>query len=209
MKRTLVVAAVALATVSSIAIAEAATRGNNAPVTNGNIQQEMLTNLSQSGFSDVTVVPGSFYVHARDSSGNPVSMFITPNSMEEVTTVGVNNNVQDNNVHQTAMTTDNSNFATIPSTDELSSKVIGLDVYNNDNKDIGTIKDIAINSNGDVKGYILSVGGFLGIGDHYVAVKPSAISLSYNATDAKWHAKMDANAGQLKSAPEYKYPTKA
>jgi PRC-barrel domain protein len=204
MKRTLVVAAVALATVSSVAIAQAASTDNNVTATSAGLQQQMTTGLQQSGFSDVKVIPGSFYVRAHDQSGNPVAMFITPNSMEEVTTVGMNNNV-----HQTAMTNDTSNFATIPSTDELSSKVIGLDVYNNDNKDIGTIKDIAINSNGDVKGYILSVGGFLGIGDHYVAVRPSAIHLTYNATDAKWHAKMDANAGQLKSAPEYKYPSKA
>ncbi len=204
MKRTLVVAAVALATVSSVAIAQAASTDNNVTATSAGLQQQMTTGLQQSGFSDVKVIPGSFYVRAHDQSGNPVAMFITPNSMEEVTTVGMNNNV-----HQTAMTNDTSNFATIPSTDELSSKLIGLDVYNNDNKDIGTIKDIAINSNGDVKGYILSVGGFLGIGDHYVAVRPSAIHLTYNATDAKWHAKMDANAGQLKSAPEYKYPSKA
>jgi hypothetical protein len=204
MKRTLVVAAVALATVSSVAIAQAASTDNNVTATSAGLQQQMTTGLQQSGFSDVKVIPGSFYVRAHDQSGNPVAMFITPNSMEEVTTVGMNNNV-----HQTAMTNDTSNFATIPSTDELSSKLIGLDVYNNDNKDIGTIKDIAINSNGDVKGYILSVGGFLGIGDHYVAVRPSAIHLTYNATDAKWHAKMDANAGQLKSAPEYKYPPKA
>lgn len=204
MKRTLVAAAVALATVSSVAIAQAASTDNNVTATSAGLQQRMTTGLQQSGFSDVKVIPGSFYVRAHDQSGNPVAMFITPNSMEEVTTVGMNNNV-----HQTAMTNDTSNFATIPSTDELSSKLIGLDVYNNDNKDIGTIKDIAINSNGDVKGYILSVGGFLGIGDHYVAVRPSAIHLTYNATDAKWHAKMDANAGQLKSAPEYKYPTKA
>ncbi|HVV40176.1 MAG TPA: PRC-barrel domain-containing protein [Nitrobacter sp.] len=207
MKHTLVVAAVALATVSSVAIAEAATN-DNAPVTNGDIQQEMLTNLSQSGFSDVKIVPGSFYIHARDSSGNPVSMFITPNSMEEVTTVG-GNTVQQSNIHQTAMTSDGSTFATIPSSDELSSKVVGLHVYNHDNKDIGTIQDIAINPNGDVKGYVLSVGGFLGIGDHYVAVRPSAIDLSYNASNDKWHAKMDVSAAQLKTAPEYKYPGKA
>ena len=107
------------------------------------------------------------------------------------------------------MTSDGSTFATIPSSDELSSKVVGLHVYNHDNKDIGTIQDIAINPNGDVKGYVLSVGGFLGIGDHYVAVRPSAIDLSYNASNDKWHAKMDVSAAQLKTAPEYKYPGKA
>ena len=201
MKRTLVLAAVALATVSSIAIAEAATNGNNTQTSDG-IRQQLMTGLQQSGFSDVKMAPGSFYVHARDQSGDPVSMFITPNSMAEVTTIDTDN------VHQAAMTADTSAFATIPPKDELSSKLVGLHVYNNDNKDIGTIQDIAINSNGDVRGYILSVGGFLGIGDHYVAVKPSAINLTHNSSDSKWHAKMDATASQLKSAPEFKYPRK-
>lgn len=166
----------------------------------------MVSNLKQSGFSDVKVMPGSLYVRAKDQSGNPVSMFITPNSMEEVTTVGDNSNghVAMNRVSDRT----GGMFTSIPKNDELGSKVVGLDVYNHDNKNIGTIKDIAIGDNGQVNGYILSVGGFLGIGDHYVAVRPSAIDLNYNSSDNKWHAKMDANAGQLKSAPEYSYPSK-
>ncbi len=97
-------------------------------------------------------------------------------------------------------------FTNVPAKDELSSKVVGLDVYNNDHQDIGTIKDVAYNGT-SVSGYIIGVGGFLGIGDHYVAVRPSAVTLTYDAKDSKWHATMDANAGQLKSAPEYKYST--
>lgn len=205
MKRTLVVAIVALATVSSIALAEAApTNGNRAAT---NLQQQMMSNLKQSGFSSVQVMPGSFYVRAKDQSGNPVSMFITPNSMEEVTTVGATDN-DHVAVNQVSDRASGGIFTSIPANDELSSRLIGLDVYNHDNKNIGTIKDIAINANGDVNGYILSVGGFLGIGDHYVAVRPSAIDLSYNSNDNKWHAKMDANAGQIKSAPEYQYHSK-
>lgn len=205
MKRTLVVAIVALASVSSIALAEAASMNGNAPATS--LQQKMVSNLKQSGFSDVKVMPGSFYVRAKDQSGNPVSMFITPNSMEEVTTIGDNSNghVAMNRVSDR---TASGMFTSIPKNDELGSKVVGLDVYNHDNKNIGTIKDIAIGDNGQVNGYILSVGGFLGIGDHYVAVRPSAIDLNYNSSDNKWHAKMDANAGQLKSAPEYSYSSK-
>jgi len=204
MKRTLIVTAAALATVSSLAVASAFA----ADTQTGGLQQQMADNLRQSGFSDVKVVPGSFYVRARDQSGNPVSMFITPDSMSEVTTIGYSGSR-----HVAANTASDQNstgmFATLPNNDELSSKIVGTDVYNKDNKDIGTIKDIAINSNGEVRGYIVSVGGFLGIGDHYVAVRPSAITLSYKASDNKWHAKMDANATQLKNAPEYKYPTKA
>ena len=46
---------------------------------------------------------------------------------------------------------------------------------------------------------------FLGIGDHYVAVNPSEVKVSYNDSDKKWHATMNATADQLKAAPEFKY----
>ena len=83
---------------------------------------------------------------------------------------------------------------------------MGLQVYNNAKQDIGTIKDVALNENG-IDGYILSVGGFLGLGDHYVAVRPSAINLKFDHAANKWTATMDTTAGQLKSAPEFKYPS--
>lgn len=98
-------------------------------------------------------------------------------------------------------------FATVPTNDEMSSKVIGLDIYNNDKQNIGTIKDIAFSSNG-VNAYIVGVGGFLGMGEHYVAIRPAAVTLTYDSTDKKWHAMMDTNAAQLKAAPEYKYASR-
>jgi hypothetical protein len=97
-------------------------------------------------------------------------------------------------------------FTYVPAQDELSSNVVGLDVYNEDRQNIGTIKDIALDAGG-LYGYIVSVGRFLGMGDHYVVVRPSAISLEAN--DNKWHAKMNVNANQLKTAPEYKYSSKS
>jgi hypothetical protein len=98
-------------------------------------------------------------------------------------------------------------FTSVPAQDELSSNLVGLDVYNRDKQNIGTIKDIAFSGSG-LSGYIVGVGGFLGVGDHYVVVRPSAISLSFKASDKTWHATMNANADQLKAAPEYKYPSK-
>jgi sporulation protein YlmC with PRC-barrel domain len=95
-------------------------------------------------------------------------------------------------------------FANVPAQTGLSSKVVGLTVYNSENADLGTIKDIAFDANG-VKAYIVAVGGFLGMGDHYVAVRPSAINITYDATKDKWQALMSTNVDQLKSAPEFKY----
>ena len=96
-------------------------------------------------------------------------------------------------------------YVSVPENNDLSSTVVGLDIYNNDNKDIGKIKDIALNPDGRTTAYVVSVGGFLGMGDHYVAVSPSAVSITYNSSDQKWHAKMNATADQLKAAPEFKY----
>ena len=47
-----------------------------------------MTNLQQSGFTNVKIMPESFLVQAKDKSGNPVTMFIGPNSFDEVTTLG-------------------------------------------------------------------------------------------------------------------------
>jgi hypothetical protein len=133
-------------------------------------------------------------------------MFIGPNSSTEVTTIGSNAQPSDSNAANAA-TSSGGMFTSVPAKDELSSRVVGLDVYNNAKQDIGTIKDVAYNGD-SVSGYVIGVGGFLGIGDHYVAVRPSAVKLSYDAKDSKWHASMDANADQLKAAPEFKYPSK-
>ena len=200
MKRLMVVAVVALATASSLVLARTASASDTQ-----SLQQRMLANLNQSGFSDVKVAPGSFYVSARDQDGNPVSMFITPNSMAEITTVAMNSDQSSSS----SAPTDNGLFVRIPRGEELSSKIIGTDVYNQENKNIGKITDIAIDNNRHVTAYVLSVGGFLGIDTHYVAVTPSAIDLSYDNHKNAWSAKIDTDAGKLKAAPEYKYPGKA
>jgi sporulation protein YlmC with PRC-barrel domain len=96
-------------------------------------------------------------------------------------------------------------FISLQSTDMLSSNVVGVDVYDTSNNDIGKIQDVAFDSSKAVKGYILSVGGFLGMGTHYVAVDPDAVKIKYDGADKKWHANMNATKEELKAAPEFKY----
>ena len=87
----------------------------------------------------------------------------------------------------------------------LSSNVVGLDIYNPQNNNIGKIQDIAFDASNKVSGYILSVGGFLGMGTHYVAVDPEAVSVKYDGDNKTWRATMNATKDQLKAAPEFKY----
>lgn len=96
-------------------------------------------------------------------------------------------------------------FAAISGNGNFSSQVIGLDVYNDNKQYIGQIEDIAMNQAGQTQAYILSVGGILGMGEHYVAVNPSAVKVSYSESDKAWHASMNAASDQIKAAPEFRY----
>jgi sporulation protein YlmC with PRC-barrel domain len=143
-------------------------------------------------------------VRAKDQNGDPVVMSISPDRFAEMTTVNeVDRDGRDKGAGTVGSNSGSDVYVSVPSTDDLSSKLVGLDIYNKDNKDIGTIKDIALNPNGRAAAYIVSVGGFLGIGDHYVAVSPEAVNVTYK--DSKWHADMNATADQLTSAREFKY----
>jgi sporulation protein YlmC with PRC-barrel domain len=97
------------------------------------------------------------------------------------------------------------NFIQVENTNMLSSNVVGLDIYNGQNDKIGKIQDIAFDPSKQLTGYILSVGGFLGMGTRYVAVNPSALNVSYDSQNKVWRASMNATKDQLKSAPEFKY----
>jgi sporulation protein YlmC with PRC-barrel domain len=50
------------------------------------------------------------------------------------------------------------------------SKLVGVNVYNEANEKIGDINDVILDKSGKVENVVLGVGGFLGMGEHYVAV---------------------------------------
>jgi hypothetical protein len=59
----------------------------------------------------------------------------------------------------------------------LSSNFIGTDVVGPDNEKIGDVSDILFDSDGSVVGYVVGVGGFLGIGAKNVALAPSSFQV--------------------------------
>jgi sporulation protein YlmC with PRC-barrel domain len=50
------------------------------------------------------------------------------------------------------------------------SKLTGLTVYNNNDERIGDINELIIGKDGKIESIVLGVGGFLGLGEHDVAV---------------------------------------
>jgi sporulation protein YlmC with PRC-barrel domain len=105
-------------------------------------------------------------------------------------------------------------------------KLVGVNVYNSGNEKIGEVKDILLERAGKADKAILSVGGFLGIGEHYVAVPYDQVKWfdepvrtasgststttgsSMTSSGRKWypdHAVYNATEDQLKAMPEFKY----
>ena len=54
--------------------------------------------------------------------------------------------------------------------DWRASKMVGLSVYNDKNESVGSINDMLTDKTGNIKAVIIGVGGFLGVGEHLVAV---------------------------------------
>jgi hypothetical protein len=50
------------------------------------------------------------------------------------------------------------------------SKLMGLDVYNEGNEKLGDINVLILDKNGKVNAVVIGVGGFLGMGEHDIAV---------------------------------------
>lgn len=97
-------------------------------------------------------------------------------------------------------------FVTAKPAEVTSSKLVGKTLYNNKNETIGEIEDLVIDNGKTVTGVVVSVGGFLGMGERYVLVDPSSIFL--HRADGSLKAMVDADKDALKNAPEFKYTKK-
>ena len=120
-----------------------------------------------------------------------------------------------------------STSATMQKEEYSAYKLVGINVYNQGNEKIGEVKDILLEKSGKAEKVILSVGGFLGLGERYVAVpydqikwvdeparsassdtKTTTGSATTTSSTRKWypdHAVYNATKDQLKAMPEFKY----
>ena len=112
------------------------------------------------------------------------------------------------------------------------SKLISMNVYNEQNEKIGTIKELMVDKSGNIASAVIGVGGFLGIGERDVAVKfadlkwsnePVRSSTTSNTTTMRPtttgagsssssapktypdHAIFNASKDQLKAMPQFDY----
>src|ERR1700712_588149 len=81
------------------------------------------------------------------------------------------------------------------------SKLRGLNVYNNNNEKIGDINELLVDGTGKVAAVVIGVGGFLGMGEHDVAVPFDQIKFT---NESRREAKKDEtkkNASDTTGSP--------
>ncbi len=111
------------------------------------------------------------------------------------------------------------------------SKLIGMNVYNDQNQKVGSIKELMLDKTGNIDSAVIGVGGFLGVGERDVAVKfadlkwsnqpvktttgssamrpatTGAASTKSSSGSRTYpdHAVLDASKDQLKAMPQFDY----
>ena len=89
----------------------------------------------------------------------------------------------------------------------LASKFKGTDVLGPDNQKVGDVSDILFDKNGKIDAYVISVGGFLGMGSKHVALAPSAFQVipgdPNSVTNASPKLKISMSKDQLKEAANF------
>jgi len=91
-------------------------------------------------------------------------------------------------------------------TDRLASKLIGAPVYDGKAKDannLGSVKDLIIDENGNVAAVVVGVGGFLGLGEKQVAVDFHALQFVI-ADDNTERYVLQTTKDELTNAPDFK-----
>ncbi|MBN9048682.1 MAG: PRC-barrel domain-containing protein [Rhizobiales bacterium] len=85
----------------------------------------------------------------------------------------------------------------------LASKFKGTDVVGTDNAKIGDVSDILFDKDGKIEAFVISVGGFLGVGSKSVAIAPSAFEVVKGTNNESDKLKLAATKDQLKEAQNF------
>jgi sporulation protein YlmC with PRC-barrel domain len=79
-------------------------------------------------------------------------------------------------------------------------QILGKPVYNEQNEKVGEVDDIIVAPDKSISYAIVSVGGFLGLGEHYVAIPFN----QFKADDGKYVLR-GATKDVLKAIPNFDY----
>jgi sporulation protein YlmC with PRC-barrel domain len=90
-----------------------------------------------------------------------------------------------------------------------SSKLVGMNVKNSKNQDLGKIEDLVIDERGHVRYAAISFGGFLGFNNKYFAVPWRSLKVKHDAGSSSYFIELNVTKEYLDNAhgfPSDKWP---
>jgi hypothetical protein len=85
----------------------------------------------------------------------------------------------------------------------VASKFKGTDVIGGDDQKLGNISDILFDKTGKIEAYVVSVGGFLGVGSKEVALPPNSFEVVPGTNGAPDKLKIAMSQNDLKQAQNF------
>lgn len=93
------------------------------------------------------------------------------------------------------------NIDSVPSGGMQASDLIGADLKTTGDEDLGSVDDLIIDENGQIVAIVVSVGGFLGMGQRDVAIGWDNVQQSGTGDDQELRVNMSRD--ELRSAPKF------
>ena len=87
--------------------------------------------------------------------------------------------------------------------DRTADRLMGADVYGREGESIAAVDDLVIGDDGTVTHAIMDVGGFLGMGEHTVALEIDDIDILWNDADGDVRVQLPMTQEEMESLPEY------
>jgi hypothetical protein len=94
-------------------------------------------------------------------------------------------------------------YETMPAGDLTAEELSGARVYGAGDEDVGEVDELILSDDGSIQQVVLDVGGFLGMGEHHVAVTMDELQIMRGEGD-DIRVYIEATQEQLEAQPEYK-----
>ncbi len=142
-------------------------------------------------------------------SSPPAASSPAPADSSKSSTSGASSATSTPSTASSASSSNGAKFVSTQSPDQwLASKFKGTDVVGTDDKKIGDVSDILFDKEGKIEAFVISVGGFLGVGAKDVALAPNSFEVVKGKEGSSDKLRLAMSNDQLTQAQNFE-PYKA
>jgi len=94
-------------------------------------------------------------------------------------------------------------FTEAPRDELTADDLTGTSVYGSDDEDVGEIHSLIVSEDGQIERAVLDIGGFLGLGEHRIAVTLDELQIVRSDEDGTLRVYIDSTQEALEQQPEY------